>query len=342
MSTLGDPPDWTVPWPSTALGFLLLAVPPIVMFGYGVWGTLLQDGFVLMSPVLFAGGLAVAWGIRYEWWELRRHIHEGLVDVGAAHWNLLAVVSGTLVTFGSVTELGLSPIVAASFVGVIAAIAFRSVAVPVYCGAFVGMTSPALFGSFWFAGLAALLSGLLFAIAHPLFHGVGGKLGTTAFVGVTMVVLATAASFQNAPLPGQFEFLQAVGLAALGAGITFSIHTRTVASPVLASGLVGLGGGLGVPVIFEGRVTLQAAAIYSASFAGMTDPRRIPNVWWIGVTGTGVGIVVVYTSPFLGGSGGKLGTIAFGSCLGIHSILRKLHLLRLGRDGYEAPEQETT
>lgn len=342
MSTLRDPPGWTVPWPSTALGFLLLAVPPFVMFGYGVWGTLLQDGLVFMSPVLLAGGLAVAWGIRYEWWELRRHIHEGVVDVGAAHWNLLAVISGTLLTFAAVTELGVSPIVAASLVGVIAAIAVQRVAVPVYCGAFVGMTSPALFGSYWFAGLAALLSGLLFTIAHPLFHGVGGKLGTTAFVGVTMVLWATAESFQSGPLPGQLAILQAVGLAALGAVITFAIHTRTVASTVLASGLVGLGGGLGVPLVLEGPVGLQAAAIYSASFAGMTDPRRISKGWWIGVTGIGVGIVVVYTSPFLGGSGGKLGTIAFGSCLGVHGVLRKLHLLRLGRAGYEAPEQETT
>ena len=335
-------PEWSMPWPPVVVGFLLLAVPPLVLFGFGVWGAILPRGIVVLGPVLVFGTLGVGLGIRYEWWELRRVIDEGTVAINEAHWNLLAVVVGTLLTFAGVAELGISPIVAASLVGIIAAAVVRNVAVPVYCGAFVGMTSPALFGSYWYATLAAALAGLLFTVAHPVFHGLGGKLGTTAFVGVSLVVLPTTASFQSGPIPGQSVLVPVVGFAALGAIITFRIHTRSAASPVLASGLVGVVGGLLLPMFFDASGGLLAAAVYSASFAGMTNPRRIPNEWWIGATGIGVGLVVVYTTPFVGGSGGKLGTIAFGSCLGIHGILRMANFFQLARHGYRPPEEETT
>jgi hypothetical protein len=334
--------DWSLPWPSVVVGFLLLAVSPLVLFGFGVRGTLLPGGLAVLSPVLVAGTLAVGTGIRCEWWELRRVIHEGSVVVDGARWNLVAVGVGTLVTFAGATELGLSPIVAASLVGVAAAVATRRVAVPAYCGAFVGMTSPEVFGSYWQVTLAAVLAGVLFTAAHPVFHGLGGKLGTTAFVGVLLVALPTAGSFQRGALPGESVVVSVVGVAALGAIVTFAIHTRSAASPVLASGLVGAVGGVVLPLFLGGVGGLLAAATYSASFAGMTSPRRIPNEWWLGLTGVGVGLVVVYTSPFVGGSGGKLGTIAFGSCLGIHGTLRLVDLFQLARRGYRAPEEETT
>ena len=334
--------DWSLPWPSVVVGFLVLAVPPLVLFGFGVWGTLLPRGVALLSPVLAAGALAVGGGIRCEWWELRRVIHDGAVVVDGARWNLVAVGGGALVTFAGVTAFGLSPIVSASLVGIAAAVGTRRVAVPVYCGAFVGMTSPEVFGSSWQVTLAAVLAGLLFTVAHPVFHGVGGKLGTTAFVGVLLVAVPTAGSFQSSAIPDGSVVLSVVGVAALGAGITFTIHTRSAATPVLASGLVGAVGGAVLPILVGGFGELFAAATYSASFAGMTSSRRVPNEWWIGVAGIGVGLVVVYTLPFVGGSGGKLGTIAFGSCLGIHGTLRLVDVFHLSRRGYRAPEEETT
>lgn len=337
-----DPADRSLPWPPVLVGFVLLGVAPLVLFGFGVWGTVLPSGLTVLSPVLVAGTLGIGFGLRYEWWELCRIIENGTVPLEEAHRDLLAVVSGTLLTFAGAAELGVSPIVAASIVGIIAAVVVRKAAVPVYCGAFVGMTSPALFGSYWFATLAAILAGLVFVVAHPVFHGLGGKLGTTAFVGVTLVVLPTARSFQSGPIPERPVILAAVAVAAIGAVITFGIHTRSAASPVLASGLVGAAGGLVLPLAFAGSGGLLAATSFSASFAGMTDPRRIPSEWWIGATGIGVGLVVVYTTPFLGGSGGKLGTIAFGAGLGIHGILRRLNLFRIGRRDYRAPEEETT
>ncbi|MEF8974031.1 MAG: hypothetical protein V5A15_03990, partial [Haloarcula sp.] len=59
-------PEWSLPWPPVVVGFLLLAVPPLVLFGFGVWGTILPRGIVVLGPVLVLGTLGVGLGIRYE------------------------------------------------------------------------------------------------------------------------------------------------------------------------------------------------------------------------------------------------------------------------------------
>lgn len=334
-------PDWAVPWPGVVVGYLLLAVPPVVLFGFGVWGTVLTVGTAAMGPVIVAGAVGIGLGVRYEWWEVRRVIEVGSATLERSYATPLAVVGGTVVTYAGVVELGLTPVVSAGVVGVAAALVVPSVAVPVYCGAFVGMTSPGLFGSFRSAVLAALVASVLFVLVHPVYKGVGGKLGTTAFVGATGVVLATRADFLGGPIPGMLVIASVVALSVLGAVVTFAIHTRGPFSPVFASGLVGAAGGtlLTATVAQDG---LLAAALFAASFAGMSNPKRIPDERWIALTGVGVGLVVVYTTPFLGGSGGKLGTIAFGACLGVHGVLRRVDVFRLRRRRYRAPRRETT
>lgn len=330
------------PWPLVAVGFLLLAVPPVVLFWLGAWGALPGRPLLVPSLLLAAGAVGVLVGIRYEWWELRNVIEHGSPEHSHPVRDLVAVVAGTLVTFAGVVELGVSPIVAAGGVGMVVGVGLPSVAVATFCGAFVGMTSPALFGTYPYAAAAGVLAGLLFVAAHPVFHGVGGKLGTTAFVGVTAVVLATPRSFGTGPIPERSVIGLIVAMSVVGAVATFAVHTRSPLTPVSASGLVGAAGGGLLPLAFPASGGLLAAAVFAASFAGMSDPKRIPDERWIAVTGVGVALVFTYTIPFLGGSGGKLGTIAFGSCLGVHGALRGINLLHLRRRAYEPPAQETT
>ncbi|MCP9199947.1 hypothetical protein MKO06_08520 [Gramella sp. GC03-9] len=65
----------------------------------------------------------------------------------------------------------------------------RELPVALYCGAFAGMTSPLVAGSYSFIILAGLMSGIILAISKTSFHGFGGKLGTIAFGGVCCVSL---------------------------------------------------------------------------------------------------------------------------------------------------------
>lgn len=57
----------------------------------------------------------------------------------------------------------------------------------IYCGAFIAMTN--IHNELWFLILAASFTFLAFILAKTIMNGIGGKLGTLAFVGVVMAYL---------------------------------------------------------------------------------------------------------------------------------------------------------
>lgn len=340
-SQRSDFPDW-LPLVSVAAGFLVLSIPPVVLFGLAVLGAVRFAGTLALGGVLVVITVVLGVAMRNEWYFLEPATRFVRSDPRDAVADGAAIVAGTVLALAGSAELGLSPVVAAGVVGVLSAVVVPDRSVPAYCGAFVGMTSPTLFTTYWRAGVAALVAAAVYVVAYPVFRGVGGKLGTTAFVGTTLTVAATGGTFQSGPLPGLRTILFVVGYALAGAVATFAFQTRLDQSAVLASGVVGSIGGLTIPVVHAGGAGMFSAGLFAASFAGMSDPRRIPNSAWIGLTGLLVGVVVVYTQPFLGGSGGKLGTIAFGASLAVHAVLQELRVVRLRRRFDEYPRRETT
>ncbi len=324
------------------VGWLALATPAIALVVLGASGATIHAESWLIAIALLVVTLSALFGIHFEWRGLRRTTtFRGELSEESGR-TTGAILLGTLVTLASVIELGLSPVVAAGVVGILVALFAPSVAIPAYCGAFVGMTSPDLFPSYWHAVIAGGVAGLVYLLARPVFHGIGGKLGTTAFVGATITVLLTAGSFQSQPLPSPETVGLVVGYATVGAVATFGLHTRTPANPVLASGIVGVVGGVGLPLVHGDPGALMAAGVFAASFAGMTDRARIPTEWGIALSGAIVGLLVVYTMPYFGGSGGKLGTIAFVSCLAVYGLLGRFHVVRLRRDLGDVPRRDVT
>ena len=59
-----------------------------------------------------------------------------------------------------------------------AALVIPVLGVPVYCGAFVGMTSARLFSAYGDLCLAAAIAGGVYLLTRRSFQGYGGKLGT--------------------------------------------------------------------------------------------------------------------------------------------------------------------
>lgn len=87
--------------------------------------------------------------------------------------------------------------------------------------------------------------------------------------------------------------------------------------PVLASSVVGMLGGLVLPVVFPAQGANLAVVAICASFGGMSSRERLPNAWAVLAVGVFTGVVFIFSTPHLGGAGGKLGTIAFGSVLAV-------------------------
>ncbi|MBM3200339.1 hypothetical protein FJZ53_05355 [Candidatus Woesearchaeota archaeon] len=106
---------------------------------------------------------------------------------------LIAIPLSTVVTFFLSTKIDmgygfLGPVIAAGIVGLLGSyLKTYDLANPIYCGAFVGMSSAQVaFSSFWFMGIAGLTAGLIFILSHEVYNQTGGTLGAIAFSSVTI------------------------------------------------------------------------------------------------------------------------------------------------------------
>ena len=228
----------------------------------------------------------------------------------------MAVLLGSLIAFAGTHELGLGPVVSASLVGLIACLISPSTSVAAYCGAFVGMTSDILLFNYYEVALAGLIAGVVFLLTRDTFNGVGGKLGTIALVGTALTGLSLQREFIILPI-GEWQTNAAVMMVAmLATPLTFYFNIARKHGPVIASSVVGITAGLLLPVIYPQIGPTLAVVAICASFAGMTSEERCPTFWHILITGFFTSMIFVYSTPLLGGAGGKLGTIAFGAVLG--------------------------
>lgn len=236
-------------------------------------------------------------------------------------WEFVAVVVGGGLTCLLSLNLGLGPVVAASLVGIIAHLEVPKYGVPVYTGAFVGMTSNALLFNRYEVIIASVIAGIIYLLGRKLFAGVGGKLGTTALIGVTATGLILGRQFVVTPMFDIRTNGLIILVAMVATPLTFYLNCIKGHGPVLASSFVGLLAGLLLPKIFPDYGTTLAVVAICASFGGMSNQLRCPHIWMLIEAGLFTGVVFVYSTPLLGGAGGKLGTIAFGSILATHGYL---------------------
>lgn len=239
----------------------------------------------------------------------------------------IVVIAGGLITYALSHEMGLGPVIAASLVGLLAPLIWPATSVAAYCGAFVGMTSNILLFSYSEVALAGLISGLVFIFSRDVFNGFGGKLGTMALVGTALTGLSLQREFILLPIADWETNALILVIAMLATPLTFYFNIGRKHGPVLASAIVGITGGLLLPVIFPQLGSNLAVVAFTASFAGMTSKERCPNFLHIMITGFFTGVVFIYSTPLLGGAGGKLGTIAFGAVIatcGLKSLADRL------------------
>ena len=306
------------------LGHLSLSVAPAVLLVAAALGAT-QTVEIVPTPVIWLIALPAIGCVGYVAGleadaVFRRGESASATPDAADAATVLAVAAGAVFTRLLAVDLGLGVVVAAALVGLLADRTRPSYGAAVYCGAFVGMASPALFGELTAVTAAGILAGMVFVAAEQVFDGFGGKLGTTAFVGCAAVALALGVDGgSGSAVPGSI----AVGYVLAGAaaaGITYISSVHLEHGPVQASALVGLVGGLVCPALLTAGEGV-AAVVFCASFAGMARPGRVPGLGAMVVAGALCGVLVAATSPVLVGFGGKLGTIAFVACLVVRGLL---------------------
>lgn len=186
---------------------------------------------------------------------------------------------------------------------------WQGVAAPVYCGAFAGMTSQLVLGHPAWVVLAGGLAGLVLSVLSDSWSGIGGKLGTTAFLGVVGVMgLAVVSGAIGAGAP----------LHAFTGVERWLVLIASLLSPLLTHRLsyywgfgVVLGSAL-LPPSLELAPGPLAAMWLGASFVGMTAPERLaprplPLLLAMGLL---FALLSLSFAPRLAGIGGDLGVTA--------------------------------
>lgn len=246
-------------------------------------------------------------------------------------FEFLAVVIGAFTTFYLSVEFELGAVVASGMIGVLAALIFPKYCVPAYCGAFVGMSSNALFTRHVDVILASSIAGIVFVLTRDVFGGFGGKLGTIAFIGASTAGFTLGREFLFTPVADWTSNFYFILVAMIAAPVTLYLNCTKNNGPVLASGAVCLLAGLTLPVLFPQLGGTLAIVATCASYTGMSNTKRCPRMWGMLVAGLFTGVLFVFATPLLGGAGGKLGTIAFASIIATDGFL-ELYRVSQGRE----------
>ena len=306
------------------IAYLLISLTVIFLLGY----TLVEAwiihslGGILILVILV--GMIIA--IIDEGILIRENPGELRLDKNAL-FTFLGVVIGALVTYILSHDFGLGAVIAACLVGILAYLLFPLYEGPIYCGAFVGMSSNVLFFNHLELFLAALVTGVVTVIAKNVYKGLGGKLGALALIGTLSAGLGLARDFIFQPLPNGMTIFYIIFFSVLITPLTYYLNISRQHGPVMASAIIGLLGGLLLPIIFPETGEFLAVVVICASFIGMTLQTRCISFWKMAAAGLVMGIVIIYATPLLGGAGGKLGSIALIAILaicGYHSLFMRL------------------
>lgn len=234
----------------------------------------------------------------------------------------LAVIIGVFTTYLLNHFLSIPVVLASAFIGLIGSLLIKKYQVALYCGSFAGMVSLSLFG-FFEVSILAIVCAFIFIVTKPLFKGYGGKLGTIAFLSSLIVHSIFNDNFIVLSLDLNIFLILLTTI--LGVCITYYFKYFLKVSSVLASALPSLLFGLLFSYAFSSHID-YVVVFFSASFIGMSSKERLPNIWYVLLSGVVLGIIYDIFIEFFNGLGGKLGLMAMLSVIitsGLSTVVNK-------------------
>jgi hypothetical protein len=216
-------------------------------------------------------------------------------------------------------------VLASSFTGLLGYFFIRKRDVAIYCGSFAGMVSVSLFG-FLEVTVLAIICAFIFILTKPLFKGYGGKLGTIAFMSSLIVHSIFADEFISVTI--DFNIFLLILTTTLGVLITYYIKHFFKVSAVFASAMPSFIFALVFVYLIQNH-TDYIVVFFSASFIGMSSEKRLPNVYFVLLSGIILGFIYDIFIQFFNGLGGKLGLMALISVIitsGFSMIVEKTNI----------------
>ena len=306
------------------IGFVILALMAVLVFGAAAYDAFTVPPAQPIVGVLLVLGLI---GLAFTLFNESKGLGALKADGLFSNKNILsfvAVVAGALLSHWLNVDMKLGLVVGSALVGVAAAFLFPDYAVAAYTGSFVGMAGTKLLPGYAQLAMAAVVAGIVYILALTVFGGFGGKLGTIAASGCAFTGVCLSTEFTHPGVPGWNVGLLLIITSVIAALVTYFLNNDRKLGPVKASALVGLVAGIllpRLPGLAAGVGATLAVMAICASFAGMSNTKRMPSWIPMAFVGLSAGLVYMFANPFIGGTGGKLGTIAFGSNMAIRGLL---------------------
>jgi hypothetical protein len=300
------------------IGFVILAVMALLVYGfaaYNAWTVQPVVGIVLTLGLI---------GILFTLFNESKGLAAAKTDALFSNKNILsfvAVVVGALVSHWINIDLKQGLVVGSAVVGVVAGFLLPDYAAAAYTGSFVGMAGIKLIPTYPHLAIAAAIAGIVYVLALAVFGGFGGKLGTIAASGCVTCGVALSTEFTHPAVPAWNVGALLIITSVVAAVVTYYLNNNLKLGPVKASALVGLAAGILLPILIKGTGTTLAVMAICASFGGMSNTKRMPSWIPMAFVGLSAALVYMFASPFIGGTGGKLGTMAFGSTMAIRGLM---------------------
>ncbi len=234
----------------------------------------------------------------------------------------LFVILGVFATYTVVHFTGISVVLASSFFGLLGHFLIKKYEVAIYCGSFAGMVSVIMF-NFYEVLVLAFICAFIYILTKPLFSGYGGKLGTVAFMSSLIVHSFFGDEFLTVSSDIHLGLLLATTI--IGVTVTFYLQHKVKVSAVLASAITSFVFAL-IIIIFLPEHLDYAVVFFSASFIGMSNKERLPNIMFVLLSGIILGTIYYIFIHYFNGLGGKLGLMALISVVitsGISGIFNK-------------------
>lgn len=241
-------------------------------------------------------------------------------------YNYIFILSASVIVYLTNTYLNVNAVIMASVLSLIGGLFLKDNAKEITIGAFLGM------GSFLVSGyigivLASFLVYIVNFLIRDLFNGMGGKLGTTAFVGGLITYFLFNETFGSFVPYESINIIYVILIALFGSLLTYLLNNKLKLGPYISYSMVSLLGGvfLLIPATKDlGFINV----LFAATFIGMSDKENMRNLFVVAIAALMFSLFSVFAGSFtgLGGRGGTMALISVLAASNLNCVFPKKEL----------------
>lgn len=224
--------------------------------------------------------------------------------------SLGLILSGALVVYIFTSNFNLHSVIIVAIVGLFAGVFIKDYAQEVVIGTFLGMST---FLSTSYAGVifASIITFIIFFLIKDVFKGLGGKMGTTAFVGGLITFFLLGDTFTQGIGYESLNVIYVLIIAIIAGVLTYVLNNEIKLGAIVAYSIVSLIGG--IFLLFPSTKDLGFInVVFGASFIGMSSKKDVKSYLVVIFASFIFGFFSIIGKSFInvGGRGGTLALIS--------------------------------